>query len=59
MKRRWRNVPDEHVRHRWDLKCGCPVERTVYVEPDYYQNGIPICEECGQDRIYVETQMLR
>ncbi|MEI7881360.1 MAG: hypothetical protein WCI95_10850 [bacterium] len=56
--KRWRVIPDEQVRHRWDRDCPCVgVEDSVYVEPDSYQNGIPICEECGTDRKYVKTQI--
>jgi hypothetical protein len=58
----WRKIADSKVRHRWDLDCGCQlVERTVYVGPDYYagSGGIPICEECGEDRKYVRTEIAR
>ena len=61
-KRVWRRIGDARVRHRWDLECGCPiVERRVYVEPTSYADagGVPICEECGQDRKYVRTEVLR
>ena len=56
--RRWRRVADERIRHRWELACACPgVPRTVYVEPDCYAGGIPICEECGEDRRYLRTEV--
>ena len=58
MARRWRRIADDHVRHRWDLTCGCElVERSVYVDPDFYAGGTPICEECGEDRKYVKTEV--
>ncbi|MEI6166508.1 MAG: hypothetical protein WCS52_04880 [bacterium] len=61
---RWLDIADAHIRHRWDLDCQClqhadpsmELKRIIYIEPDYYQNGIPICEECGRDRKYVKTQ---
>ena len=64
--RRWLDISDERVRHRWDLDCSCmeradpsvELERTIYVDPDNYANsGIPICQECGHDRKYVKTQI--
>ena len=58
MKRR-RHVVAKDVRQRWDLACGCKhVERSVYVEPTFYaMSGTPICQECGQDRQYVRTEV--
>lgn len=61
----WRNIADDRIRHRWDLDCQClqradpsvELKRVIYVEPDFFQNGIPVCEECGRDRKYVKTQM--
>jgi hypothetical protein len=55
----WRKIPDPHIRHRWDLDCGCKqVERSVYVPPTFYEDsGTPICEECGEDRKYVRTEI--
>jgi hypothetical protein len=58
-KRRWRRIADERVRHRWNLECGCPVDHTVWVGPISSTDEVPICEECGRDRIYVETQVLK
>ena len=57
--RGWRRIADKNVRHRWDLNCGCTlVERSVYVDPAFYAgSGTPICEECGEDRKYVRTQI--
>jgi hypothetical protein len=60
LRQGWRRVEDDRVRHRWDLACQCQnVERRVYVESDYYAGagGVPICEECGKDRVYVKTEV--
>jgi hypothetical protein len=59
MRPGWRRVSNERVRHRWDLACGCRnVERTVYMLPDFCAgSGTPICEECGEDRRYVSTEV--
>ena len=59
--RKWRKIADSSIRHRWDRACDCKLtERSVYVDPAFYENsGIPVCEQCGQDRIYVRTEVLR
>lgn len=60
-KRRWRTVPDRTVRHRWDRDCECTdADKSVYVDPAFYaDNGTPGCAECGNDRIYVRTEVQR
>ena len=59
MRPGWRRIADRNVRHRWDLKCACGlVERSVYVPSTFYaDSGTPICEECGEDRKYVRTEV--
>jgi len=60
-KRRWRDIADDNVRHRWDRNCACVgVAEIMYVAPDNFVNGgIPACEECGRERNYVKTQIIR
>ena len=64
----WRDIADDHVRHRWDLCCQChehadpsmELKQTIYVDPDNYANsGIPICEACGRERKYIKTQIMK
>lgn len=58
-KSTWHKVPDASIRHRWDMVCGCKgVKKSVYVSPTFYEDsGFPMCEECGEDRKYVRTEM--
>src|SRR3972149_7070634 len=61
----WITVPDSQVRHRWDLtdscmeECGERTPKSVFVHPGFYEDsGTPICEACGNDRIFESTEVL-
>ena len=35
------------------------LEKHISIAPTFYTNaGTPICQECGEDRIYVRTEIL-
>ena len=64
MKPKWKRIVDDRVRHAWKLDCQCDriseleIERVTYVTPDHYsEGGVPICQECGLDRLYRGTQV--
>ena len=67
----WKRIPDSQVRHVWERDCICDIEleeldrpnhraEEITVSPDSYQDvGIPNCPECGDDYIYVRTEVLQ
>jgi hypothetical protein len=61
MKKRWKKVSNSIVRHIWKKNCDCETNENtkgVSIPPTFYEyNGTPICGECGQDMVYVKTEI--
>ena len=56
---KWHTADDDAVRHVWKRTCTCPGKRIEKVNPSFYADagGIPICEACGYDLVYVRTDI--
>jgi len=57
----WKRIPDDNIRHVWgaapDDDCDENTE-PVFVSPDWYaDNGTPICLGCGEDMVYICTEI--
>jgi hypothetical protein len=61
MKNEWTKIADNKVRHVWkkDCKVECfSLPIIIKISPTEYANsGIPICQDCGNDFIYVRTEI--
>lgn len=61
MAKKWTVISDDKVRHIW--KCeneDCDVgDPSTEIEPSYYtNNGTPVCD-CGEDMVYIRTEILK
>jgi len=62
IKKQWKEIDDQYVRLLWKKNCECPESEATgdtSVSPTFFQdNGTPICGECGEDMVYVRTEIL-
>lgn len=59
MKKNWKKISDDKVVTIWESTCNCPdaVQKIELHPCNFIAVGIPICSECGEELVYIETRI--
>lgn len=53
----WQTVKDKDVRHLWSCPCE-DCDEKCYIDPTFYESsGTPVCTDCDEDMIYIQTEI--